>query len=343
MDFSCFDWAVAPVVIASPQWKIVYTNRSAQRRFPFFTTEDVLISRYESSELKSAFDTLKNGGSCTLLYDEEPRLSLVFSPYFEKDGSLEYICVNVSSDEETLRELFPTLTDNELIREMRRELIPSTHVMTQQVRIAEKFALGGNTESLIHTLRIFRLKLIRQTLFCARMSECIADRTKEYSFCDVNSALCACLKRFEKVRYKPVSAVYVPLARESLILMIVDILSNLKYRQTTPSITVSVSSSQEGVTVKFASGPLDIPLNVPCEDDFQGIDMGSFSVRRRMEFVDGQVSVKRRTRGGVAISLQFPHVRGVLDDSYFNDYAAREPSALEQYALEFLDIISSEN
>ena len=119
-----------------------------------------------------------------MLYDEEPRLSLVFSPYFEKDGSLEYICVNVSSDEETLRELFPTLTDNELIREMRRELIPSTHVMTQQVRIAEKFALGGNTESLIHTLRIFRLKLIRQTLFCARMSECIADRTKEYSFCE---------------------------------------------------------------------------------------------------------------------------------------------------------------
>lgn len=343
MDFSCFDWTVSPVVIASPQWKILYANRSAQRRFPFLTTENVLISRYELSELDTAFDRLKNGDSYSILYDEETCLSLLFSPVFEKSGTMEYICVNVSSNEETLRDLFPTLTDNELIREMRRELIPSTHVMVQQVRIAEKFARSGNTESLNSALRTFHLKLIRQTLFCARMTECITDRTKDYSFCDINRALCACVKNFPKVKYKPVEPSYVPLARESLVLMLVDILTNLKYRQSSPTITVSVSPLEEGIRVKFATGPLDIPLDVPCEDDFQGIDMGSFSVRRRMEFIDGQVFVKRRTRGGVAVILQFPPVRGILDDSYFNDYAAQQPSALEQYALEYLNIISAED
>ncbi|MBQ1965064.1 MAG: hypothetical protein II348_00100, partial [Clostridia bacterium] len=124
MAFAHFDGVIAPILIASTDFKIIYSNFSAQRRFPFLTDENALLVRYDPSDLQKALAVLETGTPYKLPYESFLGLSLVFSPFCSCPGKIDYICVYVSYDQDMSRDLFPLMTDNELIFAMKKDLIP---------------------------------------------------------------------------------------------------------------------------------------------------------------------------------------------------------------------------
>ncbi len=340
MDFTYFDGVLAPILIASTDWKVLYANHSVKRRFPFLTGENTLISRYDSADLEMAISSLENGEHHTLPYDDSLKLSLLFMPSYSWIATFDYIFIYVSCSKEATENLFPAMTDSELIHAMRRDLIPSLHFLIKQTKYGEDFLRAGEIEKAMLVYQTLRMKLIRQVLFSARVTELICDRKGDYSLCDASAVLTQISNVFEHVKYKPSEVCVVPVDRDFLVLTFTDVLSNLSLRQEDPKVRVSATSEEDGVLIQFVSGPLQIPLNVPCEDDLEGIDLGHFSVLRRMESVGGSVTVKRGVKGSATVILKFPYPRGILRNAPLKDSHSLYTSPLEEVALEYLSIIS---
>ena len=340
MAFTCFDGAVAPVLIASTDFKIIYANFSAQRRFPFLTDEKALLARYDAADLRKAYSALKEGDSYSLPYEDSLGLSLVLTPSFSPSEGLDHICVYVSYDEDSFRDLFPLMTDNELIYAMKKDLIPSLHYLAMQTKFGEGFINSGQGEKSKHVYRTMRRKILHQMLFVSQVSESHQERKGDYSLCDASAVLDRISRVFKNVKYKPSEVCVVPVEREPLILLFTDLLANLTFRQKDAKIRVSSCCEDDGVSICFASGPLVTPLNVPCEEAMNGIDMGNYSVRRKMESYGGSVLVKRGVRGAVNVTLKFPYPRGILRIPELNDHSARRLSIIEEAALEYLSLIA---
>lgn len=340
MAFAHFDGVIAPMLIASTDFKIIYSNFSAQRRFPFLTDENALLVRYDSSDLQKALAVLETGTPYKLPYESFLGLSLVFSPFCSRPGKIDYICVYVSYDQDMSRDLFPLMTDNELILAMKKDLIPSLHYATMQTKFGEEFVRSGQTEKASLVFRSMRLKLLSQLLFVYRVSESQRDRKGDYCLCDASSVLQQVSEVFKHMKYKPSEVCVVPVDRASLVLLFTDVLANLALRQQEPNIRVSALSQDDGVSVRFSTGPLSIPLNVPCEDGLNGIDIGNYSVLQKMESLGGSVSVKRCARGAVTVTLKFPYPSGILRIPELNDRFAHRLSMAEEAALEYLLLIS---
>ncbi len=343
MNFAYFDSVISPILIASDEWEIIYSNRSAQRKFAILASAEALRSLYDDKVLADVRSVLCTGKICTLPYESENKLSFVFQPCRKTDGSLEYVCVYVASDEELSRELFPLMTENELIKAMSQELIPTMHVISKQLKHAERFLLERNLNAVEYTIRTARKRLLRCTLFAADATGSVSRREGDYCLCDVDFVLNLCMENFKYLKYEPFEPCLVPLEREAMLLVCVDILSRLAFRQTSPKVKASLSYDDVFVTLRFVSGALNVPLEVPCEEDYEGIDLGTFAVRKRIEAVGGSVLVKYRSNKAVTVTLQIPRPRGFYIQPTLEDYVTDRITNLESVALEYLNLIAEEN
>ena len=340
-DYTKFDRVVAPVMIASPELRMIYTNPYAMRVFPFLSSPAGLISRYENAELEQGICALKNGELHLLPYDESLHLSLLLEPV-TLDGELIYVCVYVVSNSADPNSVFPYLADGELLQFLKKEVADPTSFVISQLKLTEKILAQGDIERSMTALKMIRTRMLRMSLFYARIEDCNRKHSSNCEVADAVSVLNECKEGCKFIKYQPSQTCYVPLAleRSSQVLLYIDVLSSLIFRQDKPSVTITTSCDSNGVTIKFLSGPLNKPIDVPCNDEFDGIDLGMFSVRRRAELADGTVTVKKEARGNVSVILQFPAVNLLLCDGFLRDPAESSVSNVEAHAFEYLGLIS---
>lgn len=339
-DFSRFDQVVAPMMFASPDLQLVYANPYATRVFPLIATTEGLFSRYEKAEKDLAVQTLKKGQPCILPYDESLHLSLLLEPIVYDDGNLVCICVYVVFDSAEINNVFPYLTDGELLNVMQRGVADPLHFVLKQLKFLEQTIGEGNIEKSLRVLTVIRTRMIQMILLFSRMGACTSKSSGTVAVTNVVPTLMKCQKLFKFMKYKPSENCYIHMERGSLVLMFVDILASLTYRQDKPSVTVTTSSDSNEVTIQFVSGPLNKPFNVPCNEEFDGIDVGMFSVRRRAEMIDGEVIVKQKPRGGVVVTLKLPRANLLATSGFVEDPTGSSVSDIEAYALEYLSLLS---
>ena len=338
-DYTKFDRVVAPVMIASPELRMIYSNPYAVRVFPFLSSPTGLISRFENVDLEQAIKMLKQGEVFLLPYDESLHLALLLEPV-TLNGELIYICVYVVSNSADPSSVFPYLADGELLQFLKKEVADPTNFVISQLKFMEKIIAKGDIEQSITALRMIRTRILRMSLFYARIEDCTTKHSNNCVISNAVNVLQECQNQFGFVKYKPSQTCYVPLERSSQALLYIDVLSSLYFRQDKPSISITTSCDSNGVMIKFVSGPLNKPIDVPCNDEFDGIDLGMFSVRRRAELANGTVTVKKEARGGVTVTLQFPAVNLLLCDGFLKDPAESTVSKVEAYAFEYLGLIS---
>lgn len=338
-DYSIFDRVVAPVMIASPEFRVVYSNEFARRSFPFLAAPSGLTARYSPEELAQARCVLQQGKPYLLKYNEEAHFFLLLEPELLSENELLYICVYVVSDIGGSAEPFPYLTDGELVSRMEREVAEPMNVQLKQLRILEQIIAKGNVEKSIKALQVIQQNTSRMTMFFGRMKNCT---TTYRNFCilsDAVNALRSCNQYFPNMKYKAKGPCYIPMEKDAQILLYVDVLTNLICRQDKPTVTVTSELIDGKTCIEFASGPLNKFIDEPYDDDFDGIDIGLFSVRRRVEAAGGEISVKKRKNSGVIISLRFPKVNLLFAETSLFDSTASHPTDLEISALQYLQFV----
>ncbi len=339
-DFSRFDHVVAPIMFASPDLQIVYTNSYATRVFPLLSTTTGLFSRYEKEELDQAIQTLKKGQPCLLPYDESLRLSVLLEPISLDDGNTLCVCVYVVFDSTEVDKVFPFLTNGELLDVMQRGVANPLQIVVKQLKFLEQIIGKGNIEKSLRVLSMIRTRMIQMILFFARAEVCSPQSLGNTAISNVVSTLTKCQKLFKFMKYTPIENKYIYMEQSSQSLMFVDILASLTYRQDEPSISVKTFSDVNSITIKFVSGSLNTPLDVPCNEEFDGIDIGMFSVRRRVELAGGQMNIKQKARGGVTVTLKFPLANPMLAGGFVEDTTGSSVSDVEALAFEYLGIIA---
>lgn len=340
-DYAKFDRVVAPVMIASPELRMIYTNPYAVRVFPFLSSPTGLISRFETVDLEQGIRMLTQGEICLLPYDKSLHLSILLEPV-TLDGDLIYVCVYVVSDSEDPNTIFPYLADGELLQFLKNEVADPTNFVLSQLKFMEKIIAKGDVEQSLTALKMIRTRMLRMSLFYARIEDCNRKHSNNCEVADAATVLNECKQGSKFIKYQPSQTCYVPLERSSQVLLYIDVLSSLIFRQDKPSVTITTSCDPNGVTIKFVSGPLNKPIDVPCNDEFDGIDLGMFSVRRRAELANGTVTVKKEARGNVSITLNFPAVNLLLCEGFLKDPAESTVSTVEAHAFEYLDLITEE-
>lgn len=341
-DYAKFDRVVAPVIIASPELRMIYANPYAVRVFPFLSAPAALISRFESADLEQGIRMLKQGEICILPYEESLHLSILLEPVL-LDGELIYVCVYVVSDSEDPNTIFPFLADGELLKFLRDEVANPTNIILSQLKIMESIILRGDTERSLAALKMIRTRMLRMSLFYARMEDCSGKHSNNCEVFDAAHVLLEFEHNHKFIKYKPSQTCYVPLERSSQVLLYTDVLTSLIFRQDKPSVTITSSCDSNGVTIEFISGPLNKPIDVPCDDEYDGIDLGMFSVRRRAELAGGNVSVKKEARGGVTVTLKFPPVHWLLSNYYLSDPEGEKSTPVECHAHEYLMLMTEGN
>ncbi|MBO5247920.1 MAG: hypothetical protein J6B54_01310 [Clostridia bacterium] len=339
-EYSRFDGVVAPILVVSSEMEVVYANPYARRTFPVLASSESLRSRYGEDELRAVLTSLQQGQPETLKYDEMLHLSLLFEPELGADGKFRYAYVFLVSQTSDPKDIFPILSDGELLRYMKNYIADPMNFVHRQFRLMERMMREGDYEKSLQIFYLIRRRLLRMSVFFARISDCVPEKTESGVVSDAVSALLDCSQHFKIMKYKPSKPCYLHVPRESQILMYTDILTNLYFRQKDPSVSVSTACDSQWVTITFVSGPLDIPIDTPVEEDADGIDIGMFSVRRRVEMAEGQLTVEQRTNGNVAVTLKFPALNLLIAEAVVEDPAGRIISETESFALEYLDSIS---
>ena len=339
-DYSIFDFAVAPVLIVSDDFRIIYANQYAKRSFSFLATPSGLTLRFSEETLKSTLDILRKGRPHTLRYNEDACLFLLLKPEMTQENGLKCIYVYVVCIDRDPLDMFPYMTDGELLSRMQREVYEPMNTMLRQLKTVEQYLSGGDIKKSLIGLQIIEQGMLRSTLFFSRLSDATPKRDNSCVLSDAVHALRACNRQFSSMKYKATDPCYIPMERDSQLLLYVDLLTNLICRQDKPSVSVTSKATDEGVVIDFASGPLNKFLDEPCEGDFDGIDTGLFSVRRRAEAVGGEVSIKKRNNGGVIVTLKFPKVNLLFAETTFHDPGEEEISDKEFFALKYFQSIT---
>ncbi len=343
-DFSGFDRATSAVMIVSTEMRMVYSNAVARRQIPFLAADpEGLFSRYGKDALEKLSLALRNGQASSLAYDENLHLSLLFTPSFLSDGSFSHAYVNVVSDGDLPAGTGLLLSDGELLTSLLQSAVKPVNIALRQLQVAGQFNTVADLEKLIQTVLMVRRQLLQASLFFARVEDCSGPKGGTCAVSDAAAALSTCNESCKIMKFKPSGTCYVPMERQSVVLLCADVLTDLYFHQKQPKVTVSATSSEKGVTLAFTSGPLDIPLDVPCDPDFDGIDLGMFSVRRRVELAGGKTVIRSRPHGVVTVELKFPPVRLDPQGAVFGDFHGSGVSSVEMYALQYLSLICGQN
>lgn len=340
-DYSEFDRVVAPVMIVSSDLIVSYTNPYAIRLFPFLSTPFGIVSRFEKAEVKSAVAMLKKGEVVHLPFDEALQLSFLFVPERMNDETL-CVCVYVVSDSADPNAVFPYLADSELLRFLQKEVAEPTSFVLNHLKLVKEIIEKGDVSRALMAVRMIRTRILQMSLFYARMEDCSSKHFNNCEVADAVDVLLSCKRAIPFLKYEPTATCYIPLERSSQALLYADVFSSLIFRQDKPSISVSTSCDEKGVTVTIVSGPLDKPLNVPCNDEFDGIDLGMFSVRRRAALAGGTLNVSEDSRGAVTVTLKFSPVNLLMCNAILKDPSDSLPSPLEVRVLEYLELIGED-
>ncbi len=343
MDFSYYDRVVAPIIVASPELELLYVNPIAKRQFPLLASSAGLFSRYKKEELEQISRSMRKGQPCLLSYDEDLNFFLLFDPGFSGDGELDRVHIYVVSHAKEPYDVFPVMTDGELLHYMQREIADPLGLMLRQMQLVESFARESKPEKVVASVKAIRDRMMKMTIFCARMDHSSGSLPHARTVIDAVRVLNICNEAFPMIKCKGTEHCYVAVEREALMLIISDVLASLAFRQDKSKISVSISLEEGSVLIQFRSGPLTIPINVPCDEDFDGIDLGMFSVRHRVERNDGQVLIRHRAHGAVTVTLKFPAVERMIFDGMVRDSQSAGFSETEACILEYLRLISAKN
>ncbi len=336
-DFSRFDKVFAPVMILSSDLTMIYSNEIAKRQFPFLTSSKGLSYYYDSEALASVASRLRSGRAIRISVPRSVCGYMLFDPVCSAPGEPQYVHLYVDSD---LVGGVSILTDSEIMQRFRSELQQPVSELLRMLRMAEHYPSILNDKGLLQSIQGMRNRLIRVSLFLSRTEDCFSFERPQFSLCDVDNLLSFCTKSFPALKYKETEETYVPMDRDRLLLVLVDILSNIVNRQSDGGI-VSASVLKEGrqTQIILTGNKLDTRLDEPCSDESDGITFGAFSVQRRVAQAGGSITVHSPTRGPFRVTLSFPTVT-------FNsgEVMVREPSygkftAMEALVSEYLQLL----
>lgn len=316
MNCTCFDRALAPVILLTPDWKMIYSNPVAQRQFPLLASSVDFSHFCSASALAEAKSTLC-GGQAVSLAQPDGDTSFLLSPVFGADGNLNYISVCVELSATGFLSFAPEPSDGELAKVLRKEIMVPVSALSQSLRHASK--RGMSPEIALQFHKEVQLKLAKIGSFIARIDD-VSEEHPTVAICDADDVLRCCKEVYRPLKYTSGGPCLIPSGRRMLMLIVTDILGILSLRQEEGApVKVSLSQEEGKTRIEFKSSPLIAELDQPQEEETVSLDVGLFSIRRRMEICGGTVSVVKKPRGNVVIALEYPEIQYSMDSVGFRD------------------------
>ncbi len=342
MELSRFDRVPVPIILLTPRLELMYCNPIAKRQSPTLTVPGVLQTLFPENLLFSARNTLGQGQVVQLPYRGDSGISLLLEPVFTSGGNLRYVFLFVQSAASEFDSLLSILTDGELLRLLQREVAEPLHSYNQALLRLQEHPAARSNPSFSKKLTALRFKMLQTSLFFEKAKHAYPSGDSVCGFCDANKVLAFCAKQFRIFKYSSVLPAHVPMEEDALILAVCDILSNLYLRQgDKPWVEGELISDSQSTTLIFRSAELVIPLDVPCNGDYDGVDIGMFSVKKRVSYAGGTLSAGRNTRGTLVISVCFPKVRFTPGDVFVQSSEPPFPSFAGQIASRYLSLLSN--
>jgi len=333
MEFSCYDRVLSPIIFLTPDWKMLYSNPVAQRQFPLLASA-VDFSHFCSSSTLAEAKASLCGGQTVSLPQKDGDIAFLLSPEFGTDGTLNYISVYIELSATGFLPFAPEPSDGELANVLRKEIMMPISALSQSLRHASK--RGMSPEIALQFHKEVQLKLAKIGSFIARIDD-VSEEHPTVAICDADDVLRCCKEAYRPLKFTSEGPCLIPSGRRMLMLIVTDILGILSLRQEEGApVKVSLSQEEGKTRIEFKSSPLIAELDQPQEEETVSLDVGLFSIRRRMEICGGSVSVVKKPRGNVVITLEYPEIQYSMDSAGFRDSFLTGVSVEESWVLQVL-------
>ncbi len=340
-DFSRFDRVLSSIIVLSPTLEVLYANPMAKRQHPVFSAKNCITTRFNGKMCQRISQALISGNPVRIPWAEFDGIFLLFEPVFDSFGRMKYAYLQVETPVAEFDSLLPILTDGELLSLLEREVATPLNQFYSNLNFLEKHSAVRNNPSFLKQLLSLKRRVLQVCEFLERARYAYPSEEGACSVCNADKLLCACAEQFRFFKYHSVGPTHVPMEESAMSLILCDILSNLYLRQgDNPRVEGELVSDEEGTSLVFSSEELKIPLDVPCNGDRDGIDIGLFSVKSRITHAGGSVTVEKSPRGSLMITVKLPKVR--FSDVRASVSAPRESMDYVQWlTLEYLSLLTA--
>ncbi len=340
-EFSRFDRVLSSTIILSPALEFLYANPMAKRQHPLLSAKNGISTRLNPDLRRRMMQTLQNGRPVRIPWAESDGIFLLFEPVFNPIGGLMYVYLQVETPVADFDSLLPILTDGELLSLLEREVATPLNQFYLNLNLLERHPAVRNDSSFLKQLIPLKTRLLQVCEFLERAKYAYPSEAGSCSFCDADKLLSSCAEQFRFFKYQSCGPTHVPLEEAAFSLLLCDVLSNLYLRQgPKPMVEGTLTKDETGTTLVFSAGKLRVPLDVPCNGDYDGIDLGVFSVKARVQHAGGTLTVSKNNRGTLLITVKLPQVRfRGLEVSVSEPDAY--PGAVQRLAFTYLSLITS--
>lgn len=338
--FSRFDSLTVPVLICSPELKLLYANRIVRCSFPESSLQEPFLLFFTDRTIQSLSRRLAAGESCRQPAENGSELIFLFEPAASPTGTVDKVFVLIENGDDRVLKLVEAFSEVCFCSRFYDELFCTLERMAHSIRLLSKLSVERDTVRLTSGLREMRMQLLKALRFLNKL-DCVSTDKPSMTFCDATNILEGLARRIPDLKCESSCRCLLPLAADACICLLTNVIGALMACQTErKKVTVTFAQTDDTVQICFSALVDRLKASeagLPDPETQVRTDFSYYAVCRRVEACGGTVDCTMASGGrGLKLCLTFPKLEPRSGELFVNAY-----EAIPDYFLDlFADILS---